>query len=95
MLILLASVVVLSIGLAVYFYQQFANRLHYAAKIGGPKGYPLLGNSIQYGTKSPVEFLQEVQKTNEQCGKFYRLWIGPDLIFPITDAKLVEVCEWI
>ncbi|EAT40476.2 AAEL007815-PA [Aedes aegypti] len=88
MLILLASVVVLSIGLAVYFYQQFANRLHYAAKIGGPKGYPLLGNSIQYGTKSPVEFLQEVQKTNEQCGKFYRLWIGPDLIFPITDAKL-------
>lgn len=90
MLILLVSVVALSIGLAVYVYQQFANRLHYAAKIGGPKGYPIVGNSIQYGTKSPADFLLEVEKTNKECGKCYRLWIGPDLIFPITDAKLVE-----
>ncbi|KXJ72908.1 hypothetical protein RP20_CCG016897 [Aedes albopictus] len=90
MLILLVSVVAASVGLAVYVYQLFANRLHYAAKIGGPKGYPILGNSIQYGTKSPSEFLLEVEKSNKECGKFYRLWIGPDLIFPISDAKLVE-----
>ncbi|XP_062555241.1 cytochrome P450 4d2-like isoform X2 [Armigeres subalbatus] len=90
MLILLVSVLALTISLAVYVYQQFASRLFYAAKIGGPKGYPILGNSIQFGTKSPADFLLELQKTNQEYGKFYRLWIGPDLIFPITDVKLVE-----
>lgn len=54
MLILLSAVIALSVGLAVYVYQQFANRLHYAAKIGGPKAYPIVGNSIQYVTKSPA-----------------------------------------
>ncbi|XP_065091256.1 cytochrome P450 4d1-like [Ochlerotatus camptorhynchus] len=90
MLILLSTLIALSIGLAVYVYQQFANRLYYAAKIGGPKAYPIVGNSIRYGTKSPADFLLEVQKSNAECGKCYRLWIGPDLIFPVTDAKLVE-----
>lgn len=54
MLILLVSVVALSIGLAIYVYQRFANRLYHSAKVGGPKAYPILGNSIQFGTKSPA-----------------------------------------
>lgn len=47
------AVVFLAVGFAVLIYQKFANQLHYGGKIGGPKGYPLVGNAFRFINKSP------------------------------------------
>lgn len=38
-----------------------------------------------------LEFLQEVQRLSKEWGKCFRIWLGPDLLIVVTDAKKVEV----
>ncbi|XP_053691239.1 cytochrome P450 4d1-like [Sabethes cyaneus] len=90
MSLLVISVAVLLIGLAAYIYQSFANAIHYAAKFGGPKAYPLIGNAARFSGKTPAEFLLELQKIIGEFGKCFRLWLGTDLLIVVTDAKKAE-----
>lgn len=50
---LVLAVALLAIGLAILIYQKFADQVYYGAKIGGPKGYPLVGNAFRFINKSP------------------------------------------
>lgn len=38
-----------------------------------------------------LEFLQEVHRLSKEWGKCFRIWLGPDLLIVVTDAKKVEV----
>ncbi|XP_065091255.1 cytochrome P450 4d1-like [Ochlerotatus camptorhynchus] len=87
---MLLAVVLLAVGLAVLIYQKFADQLYYAGKIGGPKGYPLIGNALRFVNKSPPEFFLAIERTVHEAGKCFRLWLGPELLIVVTDAKVAE-----
>ncbi|XP_055549740.1 cytochrome P450 4d1-like isoform X1 [Wyeomyia smithii] len=90
MLLLVILVLVLSFAYAAYFYLGFASAIHHAAKLNGPKAYPLIGNAARFSGKTPTEFLLELQRIIAEFGKCFRLWIGTDLLIVLTDAKKVE-----
>ncbi|XP_053692914.1 cytochrome P450 4d1-like [Sabethes cyaneus] len=79
-----------AVGLTVYLYQKFFWAIYYAAKIGGPPGYPLLGNALLFVNKSPPEFFLALQNTIKKAGKCFRLWLGPELLFIVTDVEVAE-----
>ncbi|XP_055549735.1 cytochrome P450 4d1-like isoform X2 [Wyeomyia smithii] len=79
-----------AIALTVYLYRKFFGALYYAAKIGGPPGYPLLGNALLFINKPPPEFFLTLQNTIQESGKCFRLWLGPELLIVVTDAKVAE-----
>lgn len=49
----LVALALVGLALAVLLYRKFANALYYGAKIGGPRGYPLIGNALLFLYKSP------------------------------------------
>lgn len=86
-----ASVALLIVGLAVaLLYRKFGNALYYAAKIGGPAGYPVIGNALLFVYKSPPDFFRAIEKTVREAGRCFRLWLGPELLVVVTDAKVAE-----
>lgn len=87
---LLLAVILVTVGLALLVYKKFRNQLYYSGKIGGPKGYPLLGNALRFVNKSPPEFFLAIERTVREAGKCFRLWLGPELLFVVTDAKVAE-----
>ncbi|XP_058822314.1 cytochrome P450 4d2-like [Topomyia yanbarensis] len=89
-MILALTVLLGTIGLAVYLYRKFADALYYASKLDGPKGYPLIGNALLFVNKSPPEFFFTVRDLVQQSGKCFRLWLGPELLIVVTDAKVAE-----
>ncbi|XP_055641756.1 cytochrome P450 4d1-like [Toxorhynchites rutilus septentrionalis] len=89
-MILVFIVAIVAIGLGVFLFQKFSNVLYYGAKIGGPKGYPLIGNALLFINKTPPAFFRAIEDTVKQAGKCFRLWLGPELLIVITDAKVAE-----
>lgn len=87
---LLVTVFFAVVSLAVFVYQKFANQLYYGAKIGGPKCYPLVGNAFRFINKSPPDFFLTIERTVREAGKCFRLWLGPELLIIVTDAKVAE-----
>ncbi|XP_055638015.1 cytochrome P450 4d1-like [Toxorhynchites rutilus septentrionalis] len=88
--ILVGAVVSVSVIIGVIIYRKFANLIRHGAQFGGPKAYPVVGNSHRFTTKSPAEFLEEIQKMIQEYGRCFRLWMGMDFTIVLTDAKLVE-----
>uniref|UniRef100_A0A1Q3FLN2 Putative cytochrome p450 4d1 n=1 Tax=Culex tarsalis TaxID=7177 RepID=A0A1Q3FLN2_CULTA len=86
----LVGVVLAGLAVAALLYRKFANALYYGAKIGGPRGYPLIGNALLFLYKSPPDFFLAIEKTVREAGRCFRLWLGPELLFIVTDAKVAE-----
>ncbi|XP_055603019.1 cytochrome P450 4C1-like [Uranotaenia lowii] len=90
MIPLILALLAVTTFLGLFLYRKFADTLHYGALIGGPKGYPLLGNALTFVNKSPPDFFLEIQKIVREAGKCFRLWLGPEMLIIVTDAKITE-----
>lgn len=62
-----------------------------ANSIPGSKIYPILGNSLLFLNKNPVELLQIVKANVDKFGKVIRFLIGNQLIVMFSDPKDVEI----
>nr|UUB32667.1 cytochrome P450 CYP4G55 [Dendroctonus rhizophagus] len=75
-----------------YVYWRVSRRrmVELAENLPGPKGWPILGNALEF-TGSPHEiFMRLYQKVND-FGRVIKLWIGPRLLIFLLDPRDVEI----
>jgi cytochrome P450 family 4 len=65
-------------------------KLQLAWNMSGPKALPLIGNALLFLNKSPIEFIVIVRNLISQHGKFFRLWLGNELLLVMTDQSDVQ-----
>lgn len=75
-----------------YLYWRVSRRrmLELAEKIPGPKGWPILGNALEF-IGSPHEIFMRVYAKSEEFGRLAKVWIGPRLLIFLTDPRDVEL----
>ncbi|KAJ2950624.1 hypothetical protein O0L34_g8880 [Tuta absoluta] len=77
-----------------YAYWRMSRRHMYelAEKLAGPKGYPLIGNALEFTGGSPDIFRRLIDMSNEyNTESVVRAWIGPRLIVFLYDPRDVEL----
>nr|CAI5859094.1 unnamed protein product [Callosobruchus analis] len=73
-----------------YWYISRRHMLELAEKIPGPKGYPIIGNALEFLGTSPQIFKNVYSKSYE-FGTTVKLWAGPKLLIFLTDPRDVEI----
>ncbi|CAH1107559.1 unnamed protein product [Psylliodes chrysocephalus] len=62
----------------------------YSMNIPGPFGLPLIGSAVLFiGKESKI--LSMLQSIQQQFPGIYKLWMGPDLYFMVSDPKYIEI----
>ncbi|XP_045459564.1 cytochrome P450 4g15 [Melitaea cinxia] len=77
-----------------YAYWRMSRRHLYelADKIAGPKGYPLIGNALEFTGGSADIFKRVVERGKEfESENAVKIWIGPRLLVFLFDPRDVEV----
>ncbi|XP_050362453.1 cytochrome P450 4g15 [Nymphalis io] len=77
-----------------YAYWRMSRRHLYelAEKIAGPKGYPLIGNALEFTGGSDDIFKRIVARGDEfNAENAVKIWIGPRLLVFLFDPRDVEV----
>ncbi|CAO1368310.1 unnamed protein product [Diamesa serratosioi] len=87
MLLLFLTII---LALNVLIYKSYGRQLFLSAKLKGPKGYPIVGNGLDLINKSPVEFVEIINKYIKDYGGCFRLWLANKLIIFVTDPKDIE-----
>lgn len=75
-----------------YVYWKLSRRhlLQLAERIPGPKGYPIIGNALEFTGKSP-DIFSTVYRHSFDYGGIVKMWIGPKLLIFLVDPRDVEV----
>ncbi|KAF5302915.1 hypothetical protein FQA39_LY02095 [Lamprigera yunnana] len=74
----------------VYWRISRKNLLKLAARLPGPKGFPIIGNALDL-TGSSHEVFKNVYKHTKDFDSVFKLWVGPKLFVFLTDPRDVEV----
>ncbi|RZC42792.1 p450 domain containing protein, partial [Asbolus verrucosus] len=76
-------------GIGFWWMYQFKKRNDLYKNIPGPRGFPILGNSIQL--KSTAKLLNILLYYSKQCGGIVKFQVGPIRRFiVVSDYKLLE-----
>ncbi|KAF2897676.1 hypothetical protein ILUMI_08493 [Ignelater luminosus] len=75
-----------------YTYWRVSRKhlLELAAKLPGPKGWPLIGNALDFAGSSPDVF-KCLYAHSREFDKVVKLWIGPKLLVFLIDPRDVEI----
>ncbi|KAI4492983.1 hypothetical protein M0802_009820 [Mischocyttarus mexicanus] len=85
--VLLISAILL---LYIYFRVSFQHMIKLADQLPGPKGYPVIGNALDF-LGNPDAIFDTAIKLSEEYSKVARLWIGPKLIIFLVDPRDIEI----
>jgi cytochrome P450 len=86
---------IIAVVVILYFWyrQQFLKKFELAEKLPGPKGYPILGNALEFIGKSPPQILKTLERFYEEFKhhKLARLRVGPAVLVLLSHPTTAEV----
>ncbi|KAF5284528.1 hypothetical protein FQR65_LT13513 [Abscondita terminalis] len=74
----------------IYWRKSRKNFIQLAEKLPGPKGWPLIGNALDFIGTSP-DIFSTVYKHTHGHDRVIKVWIGPKLLVFLIDPKDVEI----
>uniref|UniRef100_A0A6M2DFY9 Putative cytochrome n=1 Tax=Xenopsylla cheopis TaxID=163159 RepID=A0A6M2DFY9_XENCH len=74
----------------VYWKLSRRRMLELAERIPGPKGYPVIGNLLDFVGSSP-DIFSNIYNSSMEFDRIARVWIGPKLLVFLFDPRDVEV----
>ncbi|XP_050079264.1 cytochrome P450 4V2-like [Anopheles maculipalpis] len=85
------AIILLSIASCIIYYYTFVARVRYARDIPTAKPcYPLIGNGFSFMEKSPVKLFLNVVQPFTQYERWFKVWLGPQLILCTSHPILAE-----
>jgi cytochrome P450 family 4 len=81
------------VSLIVILWWMFRNdlrKIQLAWNIPGPKALPILGNGLELVNKTTIEFVQIIHGYIKNHGKFFRIWLGNELVVIFMEPKDVQ-----
>lgn len=73
-----------------WLFRDELRKLQLAYRFDGPKGLPIVGNGLDLINKTNLEFVQIIHNYIKNHGKFFRIWLGNELLVFFTDPKDVQ-----
>ncbi|XP_066154603.1 cytochrome P450 4g15-like isoform X2 [Euwallacea fornicatus] len=75
-----------------YVYWRVSRRrmIELAERIPGPKGFPIIGNALEF-MGSPHEIFMSVYNKSKDLASVAKVWIGPRLLVFLRDPRDVEI----
>ncbi|XP_031338814.1 cytochrome P450 4g15-like [Photinus pyralis] len=74
----------------IYWRRSQRNLIVLAEKLPGPKGWPIIGNALDFIGTSP-DIFTNVYKHTYDYDRIIRLWIGPKLMVFLLDPRDAEI----
>uniref|UniRef100_A0A182VYA9 Cytochrome P450 n=1 Tax=Anopheles minimus TaxID=112268 RepID=A0A182VYA9_9DIPT len=85
------AIVLVLFALCILYYYTFVVRTRYAKDIPSAKPcYPLIGNGLSFMEKSPAKLFENVVQPFTQFDKWFKVWLGPQLLLCTSHPKLAE-----
>lgn len=78
------------IFIAWWIFKDDIRKVQLGFKFPGPRALPLVGNGLDLINKTTLEFVQIIHSWIAAHGKFFRVWVGNQLLVVFMDPKDVQ-----
>ncbi|XP_035890572.1 uncharacterized protein LOC118502450 [Anopheles stephensi] len=84
-------IILLTVATSAIYYYTFVVRVRYARNVPtATPCYPLIGNGLSFMEKYPVKLFENVVQPFKQFDRWFKIWLGPQLILCTSHPLLAE-----